>query len=217
MIARKLCALAVMLTCCLLAGGRFVHAQSAGYTTLNVKGRVGLEIPSDWAISDLEQRTRVKEFGEKFTGIPARHMAALSVQSYPAPSRVFARVSFIPLDPPLSQAEVREEVQANRQQVLHDLADVWREESPIMWVGLAKRGIKQVGQPSVDAQWFGGQLALIIQYARTSTVNPAETIKVTQYHVPLGPEKALITLSYVDGDQVAMAAHERLKSSFAIR
>lgn len=194
-----------------------VAAQSAGYTKLNVKGRVQLEIPSDWTISDAEQRKRVKESGEKLTGVPAQHVASLSAQSYPVPSRVFVRVSFIPMDPPLSQSEVRQEVQTNRQQVLRDLADVWREESPIMWAGLAKNGVKEVGRPSFAVEPFGGQLALIIQYGRTSTANPAETMRVTQYHVPLGAEKALITISYIDGDQKAMAGRDRLKSSFVIR
>ena len=58
---------------------------------------------------------------------------------------------------------------------------------------------------------------MIIRYARTSTNNPAETMKVAQYHMPLGSEKALVTLSYIDGDQQAMAAHNRLKGSFVVR
>src|SRR3546814_4192595 len=86
-----------------------VAAQSAGYTKLNVKGRVQLEVPGDWTISDAEQRRRVKEFSEKMTGVAIDHVASLSVQSYPAPSRVFVRVSFIPMEPPLTQADVRQE------------------------------------------------------------------------------------------------------------
>jgi hypothetical protein len=167
-----------------------VAAQTAGYTKLNVKGRVQLEIPSDWTISDAEQRKRVKEFGEKLTGVPTEHVASLSAQSYPAPSRTFVRVSFIPMEPPLTQADVRQEVQANKQQVLKDLADVWREESPTMWAGLAKNGVKEVGRPALPSNHIGGQTALIIRYGRTSTANPAETMRVTQYHVPLGAEKA---------------------------
>src|SRR3546814_13046355 len=86
-----------------------VAAQSAGYTKLNVKGRVQLEVPGDWTISDAEQRRRVKEFSEKMTGVAIDHVASLSVQSYPAPSRVFVRVSFIPIEPPLTQADARQE------------------------------------------------------------------------------------------------------------
>ena len=203
---------------CLLAAVALpVVAQTAGYTKLNVKGRVQLEVPGDWTISDAEQRRLVKEWGEKVTGIPTQHIASLSVQSYPAPSRMFVRVSFIPMEPPITQADIRQEVQADKQQVLKDLADTWREEAPMMWAGLAKNGVKEVGRASVAVEPLGGQLALIIRYARTSTANPAETMRVTQYHVPLGAEKALITLSYIEGDQKAMAAHNRLKSSIAIR
>ena len=130
---------------------------------------------------------------------------------------MFVRVSFIPQTPPIFQAEVRQEVQANRRQVLKDLADTWKEESPVMWAGLAKNGVKEVGRASVAVEPLGGQTALVIRYGRTTSVNSSETIKVAQYHVPLGAEKALITLSYIDGDQSAMAAHDRLKNSIVIR
>ena len=99
---------------CLLAAIALpVVAQTAGYTRLHVKGRVQLEIPSDWTISDAEQRKRVKELGEALVGVPAQHTASLAAQSYPAPSRTMVRVSFIPMEPPLTQTEVRQEVQAN--------------------------------------------------------------------------------------------------------
>ena len=209
--------LTTLCLCWLAAVALPVVAQTAGYTKLNVKGRVQLEIPSDWAISDAEQRRRVKELGEKLVGIPTQHTASLAAQSYPAPSRTMVRVSFIPMEPPLTQTDVRKEVQANKQQVLQDLADVWREESPTMWAGLAKNGVKEVGRPRFAVEPIGGQTALIISYGRTSTANPAETMRVTQYHVPLGAEKALITLSYIEGDPQATAAHNRLKSSIVIR
>jgi len=217
MMKRAKAILSTVFFCLLASVALSAAAQTTGYTKLNVKGRVQLEVPSDWTISDAEQRKRVKEFGEKLIGIPTQHIASLAAQSYPTPSRTMVRVSFIPMEPPITQADVRQEVQANKQQVLKDLADTWREEAPMMWAGLAKNGVKEVGRASVAVEPLGGQLALIIRYARTSTANPAETMRVTQYHVPLGAEKALITLSYIEGDQKAMAAHNRLKSSIAIR
>jgi hypothetical protein len=201
----------------LLMLGAPAAAQTTGYTKLNVKGRVQIEVPDNWTINDAEHRKRVKEFGEKLTGIQTQHTASLSVQSYPAPSRMFVRVSFMKVDPPISQADVRQEVQANRQQVLRDLTDTWKEESPVMWAGLAKNGIKEVGRASVAVEPLGGQIAMVIRYGRTSSANSSETMKVAQYHVPLGAEKALITLSYIDGDQGPMAAHDRLKNSIVIR
>jgi hypothetical protein len=192
-------------------------AQTPGYTKLNIKGRVQIELPDNWTINDAEHRKRVKEQGEKLTGLQALHTASLIAQSYPAPSRMFVRVSFIPQTPPISQADVRQEVQANRQQVLKDLADTWKEESPVMWAGLAKNGVREVGRASVAVEPLGGQTTMVIRYGRTSSVNSTETMKVAQYHVPLGTEKALITLSYIDGDREAMAAHDRLKNSIVIR
>jgi hypothetical protein len=132
-------------------------AQTPGYTKLNVKGRVQLELPDNWTINDAEHRKRVKEQGEKLTGLQTLHTASLIAQSYPAPSRMFVRVSFIPQTPPISQADVRQEVQANRQQVLKDLADTWKEESPVMWAGLAKNGAKEVGRASVAVEPLGAK------------------------------------------------------------
>lgn len=194
-----------------------VGAQSVGYTKLNVKGRVQLEIPSDWTISDAEQRKRVKEFGEKLVGIPTLHTASFAAQSYPAPSRTMVRVSFIPMEHPITQEDVLQEVKVNKQQVLRDLADTWREESPSMWAALAKYGVKVVGPPIFAVEPIGGQTALVISYGRTSVANSMETMRVTQYHVPLGAEKILITLSYIESDPQATVARNRLKSSIVIR
>ena len=86
-----------------------------------------------------------------------------------------------------------------------------------MWAGLAKSGIEEVGRASFAVEIVGGQTALVIRYGRTSTVKRVETMRVAQYHIPLGDEKALIPLSYIDGDKGATAAHDRLKTSLIIR
>lgn len=80
-----------------------------------------------------------------------------------------------------------------------------------MWGGLAKYGVKEVGRPRFAVEPIGGPTALIISYGRTSTVNPAETMRVTQYHVPLGAEKALVTLSYIEGDPQATASAQPIE------
>src|SRR3546814_18966420 len=95
-------------------------------------------------------------------------------------------------------------------QVLRDLAEVWREESPTMWEGMAKYGMKEVGRPRFAVEPIGGQTALIIRYGRTSSVNSAETMRVAKYHVHLGAAKVLNTLSYTDCAQMAIAATNRL-------
>lgn len=61
--------LATLFLCFLSSVAPPVVAQTTGYTKLNVKERVRLEVPSDWTISDAEQRRRVKELSEELTGI----------------------------------------------------------------------------------------------------------------------------------------------------
>jgi hypothetical protein len=209
--------LSILCACLLFLLSGEVEAQVTGFTVLNVKGRVQIEIPNDWMINDAEQRKRVKEFAEKLSGYTAHYTASLAAQSYPTPSRTMVRVSFIPMDPPITQADVLQEVRANKQQVLTDLKESWRKESLIMWDGLAKSGIREVGRPRFAIENIGGQTALVISYGRTSVANPAETMRVTQYHVLLGSEKALITLSHIEGDPRATSSHNRLKSSIIIR
>lgn len=192
-------------------------AQTTTYTKLNIKGRVQLEVPSDWTISDGQDRTRVRELAEKLGVFPELHTASFAAQSYPAPSRTMVRVSFIPLDPPLSQTEMRQAIQTNGPQLLKSMADEWHAESPMMWAALAKQGIQEVGKSAVAFEAIGGQTALVISYGRTTRASTAEWMKVTQYHVVLGPEKALITLSHIEGDEQAIAVRNQLKSSIVIR
>lgn len=203
--------------CWLIAIPVPITAQTAGYTKHDVKGRVQLEIPSDWAVSDAEQRKRVRERAGELDGSLSHHTASLAAQSYLTRSQTMVRVSFVPIEPPLTQADVRQAVQANKQQILKELADFWRDGSPVMWTSLAKLGKMEVGLPRFAVKPIGGRTALITSYASASIDNPAETTRVTQYHVPMGAEKALITLSYREGDQQAISVSNRLKNSIVIR
>ncbi len=67
-----------------------------------------------------------------------------------------------------------------------------------MWQGLSKQGIREVGKPTFDVEDIDGRIAFAIRYGRTSADSSSDTVRVTQYHVPLGIEKALITLSQID-------------------
>jgi len=186
-------------------------------TRLNVKGRVQLEVPADWTISDSEQRKRVTELSEKISGMRDLNVAALAVQSYPTPSKMFIRVSLIKQEPPISQTELLKEFNANRQLFLKEIEDGWKTEAPAMWSSLGKSGIKEVGKPSFSVEPIGGQSGIVIRYARTSVGNPKETMKVAQYHVLLGSEKALITLSTIANDPSIIAVHDRIKNSISIK
>ena len=142
-------------------------AQTPGYTQLDVKSRVQLEVPDDWTLHDAQFRKRVAEMREKATGKPKHYETSLIVQSFPTPSKVWLRVSFVPSDRPFTQAELREMVGTDRQQLLRELADGWREGAPTMWATVGKQGMREVGRPSFAVEHLGGQLALINRYART--------------------------------------------------
>lgn len=196
----------------------FASASNKGYSKINVKGRVQVELPVGWSISDGEQRKRVAELGGALMEKPDVHVAALAAQSYPSPSRTMLRVSLIDLEPPLSQADVKDELQQRgRAVVVQELADWWSEESKAMWANMAKVGVSQVGSPKVGLEQVGGMLAMYISYGRTIPGNRAETMRVTQYHIPMGADKALITFSHIEGDAAAKAAADRIKSSLLVR
>jgi hypothetical protein len=186
------------------------------YTKLNVKGRVQIEIPDDWTINDAEHRKRIKELSESLTGIQALHVAALSAQSFPIPSKIFVRVSFISLEPPISISDLNSEISRNRQGVLREFENEWNSQAPAMWAALEKNGVTQVGKSAISIENLGGKTAMVIRYARTSRGKSSEVVKVAQYHVILGREKALITLSVVDDDQANWRIHDRLKNSILI-
>lgn len=204
--------LALALSALLFAGAPL--AQS--HQILNVKGKVQVEVPADWGINDAEHRKRVAEFAKTITGKEGV-LASLSVASHPQPSKMFVRVSFVKFDDPITQEDVRKEVTANRKQVLDDLASTWAEEGPEMWAALGKRGVREVGKATFDIEPLGGKIALVIKYSRTAPTLPGATMQVTQYHVPIGVEKALITLSVVPGDEDMRRAHDRIKASIKIR
>ena len=192
-------------------------SQSSNYSNINVRNRVQLEIPSDWTINDLENREKVRDLTKQMIPQGSFHLASLSVSSFPSPSKMWIRVSFLPLDPAIYQSEIKLELKKNESQLTKELAEMWQQEAPSMWSGLAKYGVKEVGRPSFSYTQLGGQIALVISYSRTSPGEASKIVRVFQYHVVLGSEKALITLSYVDGDPQILSKYDHIKSSFSIR
>jgi hypothetical protein len=199
----------------LVLPGGYTNAQN--YIKLSVKGRVQIEVPGTWTVNDAEHRKRITELSEKLSGMRDIHVAALSVQSFPTPSKMFVRVSFIKMDPPLSQKEFQKYFNTYPALALREIEDGWNSEAPAMWASLSKAGVREVGKPSFSAEQLGGQAAIVIRYARTSGNNANEIMKVTQYHVLLGTEKALITLSAVESDAEIKTTYDRIKNSITIR
>lgn len=183
---------------------------------ISVQGRVELEIPKGWLVHDENQRKRVREVAQGVSQVADQHFAAFSASSHPPPSKIWIRVSFIPLESPIQQSTLRQVIRRARSELINGFAESWNEESKVMWQGLSKLGITEVGKPSVDVEDLDGKIAFTIKYGRTSADNSSDTVRVTQYHVPLGADKVLITLSHID-DKDSFQKTSLIKQSIRIR
>lgn len=180
-----------------------VIAQESQYRRISVGSRVTIEVPAHWHVRDLDERKNISAAGEVLTeGMGKKnepnHVSALSVVSRPEPVGAIIRVSFIPIDD-LSQAALKEEIQADRSRVLKEIAGAFKEDMDALRKGMEKQGVQILGQEKVGIDTIGGLTAFMLTYRRTSAVGPSP-FTVTQYHVPVGKEKVLITLSYRESD-----------------
>lgn len=180
-----------------------VVAQESQFRRVSVGSRVTIEVPAHWHVRDLDERRNISAAGEVLTeGLGKKnephHVSSLSVVSRPEPVGAIIRVSFIPIDD-LSQAALNQEIQADRAGVLREIAGVFKEEMDALRKGMEKQGMQILGQERVGIDTIGGLTAFTLMYRRTSAVGPSP-FAVTQYHVPVGKEKVLITLSYRESD-----------------
>ena len=196
--------------------GTAASAQESGWIRVNLQDKLTINLPIDWSISDKNQRQAISEWAKKLINNSEIHTTSLSAASYPQPSNAFVRVSFLTLDQPLSQIEVIRMLKLERKTTMEGLAEMWSSESPQLWNSLAKVGIREVGHPSFSNELIGGKMALTISYARTSSTISSGVMDVTQYHIPNGSEKVLITISKIRGDKNAENSTHNIMNSIAI-
>jgi hypothetical protein len=198
-----------------------VIAQESQFRRVSVGSRVTIEVPAHWHVRDLDERRNISAAGEVLTeGVGKKnepnHVSALSVVSRPEPVGAIIRVSFIPIDD-LSQAALKQEIQADRSGVLKEIAGAFREDMDALRKGMEKQGMQILGQEKVGIDTIGGLTAFTLMYRRTSAVGPSP-FAVTQYHVPVGKEKVLITLSYRESDERLFGLIlDRVKRSVTIK
>ncbi len=180
-----------------------VLAQESQFRRISVGSRVTIEVPVHWHIRDLDERKNISAAGEVFTeGVSKKnepnYVSALSVVSRPEPVGAIIRVSFIPIED-FSQAAVRQAIQTDRSGVLREIAGAFKEDMDALRKAMEKQGMQILGQEKVAIDTIGGLTAFTLMYRRTSAVGPTP-FTVTQYHVPVGKEKVLISLSYRESD-----------------
>ena len=82
---------------------------------------------------------------------------------------------------------------------------------------MKKQGMQILGEEKVGVDTIGGLTAFTLMYRRTSAVSPSP-FTVIQYHVPVGKEKVLITLSYRESDgRLFGLILDRVKRSIMIK
>lgn len=198
-----------------------VTAQESQFRRISVGSRVTIEVPAHWHVRDINERKNISAAGEALTeGVGKKnepnHVSALSVVSRPEPVGAIIRVSFIPIED-LSQASLRQEIQSDRTGVLRELAGAFKEDMDMGRKAMEKQGMQILGQEKVGIDTIGGLTAFTLTYRRTSAVGPSP-FTVTQYHVPVGKEKVLITLSYRESDgRLFGLILDRVKRSVTIK
>lgn len=196
-------------------------AQESQFRRMSVGSRVSIEVPAHWHVRDINERKNVSAAAEVLTeGVGKKnepnYVSALSVVSRPEPVGAIIRVSFIPIDN-LSQASLAKEIQSDRAGVLREVTNGFREDISSLRKGMEKQGMQILGQEKVDIDNIGGLTAFTFSYRRTSAVGPSP-FTVTQYHVPIGEEKVLITLSYRESDgRILGLILDRVKRSIMIK
>lgn len=196
-------------------------AQESQFRRISVGSRVTIEVPAHWHVRDLDERKNISAAGEALTeGLNKKnepnHFSALSVVSRPEPVGAIIRVTFTPIDD-LSQTSLMREIQSDRAGVLREIAGAFKEDMDALRMGMQKQGMQILGQEKVGIDTIGGLTAFTIMYRRTSVIGPSP-FTVTQYHVPVGKEKVLITLSYRESDgKLFGLILDRVKRSVTIK
>lgn len=194
-------------------------SQTLTYTTIDVGGRLSVTVPSHWRVRDTAERQNIAAGADAAlnpTGKSSEsmHVSSLSVVSNPEPIRAIIRVSFV--KEPGTQAELNREISANKDKVVAELKTAWDAEKHQLAEGMARQGGQYLGQEVFRIETIGTRTALVVSYKRSSLRGGAPFI-VTQYHVPMGSDKVLVTLSFQESEAgLFRPILERVKNSISI-
>lgn len=199
-------------------------ADSSNYQRINVGKRVSLEIPRHWYIRDLNERRNISAAGEAIANSIRENepvfVSALSAVSRPEPVGGIIRVSYIPTksqDEQLYQKDVALALKTEFAESIRTLNQVFGQEIELMAKGLKNNGIDVLSHGPANLEKINGIFAITYTYRRTSAYGQSP-FRVTQYHIPLGIEKVIISLSYRETDApLFRPILDRVKNSLVIK
>ena len=195
-------------------------AQTLQYRVVEVGNRVSITVPAHWRVKDASERQNIAASADALIDPSGKasepmHVSSLSVVSTPEPPQAIIRVSFVA--EPGSQAELKQELAGGKERAVAEIASVWREDSKTLAAAMAKQGMRYLGNERFDFQPLGSKTAVVISYRRTSARDGSPYL-VTQYHVPMGTDKVLITLSLQESSALLVQPIlDRVKNSIVIR
>ena len=185
------------------------------FATFRVENRLSISIPSHWTVLDESTRRDIAAAAQAMIN-EETHVSSLSVHAPPEPSGAIIRVQFVDSDG-LDQSELIGAIRSDPAGSMRELQIASEEEIGKLARAVAPNGIKILGPPKTTVEAINGKLAIAVQYRRTGFA-PGTTFNVTQYHIPLGPDKALVTLSYREQDGLLYSVIlKRVKESITIR
>jgi hypothetical protein len=214
-------AIEVCLAALLLFGEGASYAQQPNYQRVIVAKRVSLDIPVHWQALDIDQRRNLAAAAERWSdgnGAPQEpaHVAALAISAKPDPPGAIIRVSVIATEGP-TQSDLRLALQNDRVATMKELTSALKEELSAMEVQMQKQGMSILDQEKVAIENIGGKIAVSVTYRRTPAIGDSP-FQVTQYFVPLGNEKVLITLSFRESSAfVYSQILEYVKKSISVK
>ena len=195
---------------CSSAGAAYVDPVE-----INVKGRVWISIPSGWTFFDQRSRTKLSENTRKITGSDLEfRVASLAVNSYPPPVKNIVRVTFFPLDGPVTESDFKMLLDNPRERKA--LFSEFEQEREQMEAMLGKMGARLLSKEPIKRGMLAGRTALIASHRRTSPVID-QGFDVTLYIVALGDAMAFITLSHAHGDREAASDEAHIRKSIRIK
>ena len=202
-----------------LAASASAHCQVVEYQRITVAGRLSITVPAHWHVRDELARRDIAAFADasadpKESGAAPMHVASLSVVSPRQSPQVIVRASFV--DEPGSQEELNRDVALDKDRVVSELAAAWKKQAQALSAKPGIQGVRYLGDERFDVVAIGGKSAMVVSYRRSS-VSGGSPFRVFQYHVPMGSDTILITISLQESASALLGpVLERVKSSIAI-
>lgn len=193
---------------------QIAFADDSQFQRFLVDNKVSIQIPKHWHLNDENRRRDLAAASEARSG-KFNHVASLSANSLPRPSGGIIRVSLIKTDE-LTQASFVDAIKKNTDLLKKELTNEIQNEFKTLKSVMEKDNISILNGPSIELIKIGEKFGFAVIYRRTNASDNS-TFLVSQFHIPLNREKALITLSYREQDKIvyeAIMKHVRDTISF---